>query len=163
MSWLMSTRRASGQIPRMTPFMMPTQGSRVPKSVVRVMTGAGMTPFRTLGVALHHVVGDEEERLLVGAVGESIERLLGAPRIVLGAPQRVFDPPVALDEEADLLDLARLRSVALEHGVDAIRLGRRGALEGRDEGNGALALLEVGAHRRAEPALVGYPVERNVA
>src|SRR4030095_8974984 len=107
MSWLMSTRRASGQIPRMTPFMMPTQGSRVPKSVVRVMMGAGMTPLRTLGVALHHVVGDEEESLLVGAVGESIEGLLGAPRIVLGAPESVFDTAIALDEEADLLDIAR--------------------------------------------------------
>jgi hypothetical protein len=29
-----------GTDPRMTPFMMPTQGSRIPKSVVRVMTGA---------------------------------------------------------------------------------------------------------------------------
>ena len=43
-------------------------------------------PLGTLGVALHHVVGDEEERLLVGAVGESVEGLLGAPCVALGTP-----------------------------------------------------------------------------
>ena len=34
-SWLMSTIRASGQMPKMTPFMTPTKWSLVPKSVVK--------------------------------------------------------------------------------------------------------------------------------
>jgi hypothetical protein len=58
---------------------------------------------------------------------------------------------------------ARFRGVALEHGVDAIGLDGGGALEGRDQRERALALLEVGAHRLAEAALVGHEVERIVA
>src|SRR5713226_4224212 len=37
-SWLMSITCASGLIPAMTPFMTPTKGSTVPKSVVRVIS-----------------------------------------------------------------------------------------------------------------------------
>src|SRR5581483_10210152 len=39
MPWLMSTRRASGRISRITPFMTPTKWSERPKSVVSVMMG----------------------------------------------------------------------------------------------------------------------------
>ncbi len=36
-SWVRSTSRAEGQMDRTTPFMIPTKGSRSPKSVVRVI------------------------------------------------------------------------------------------------------------------------------
>src|SRR5215471_9888014 len=39
MPWLMSTICACGQIPRITPFMVPTKWSPRPKSVVRVRIG----------------------------------------------------------------------------------------------------------------------------
>ena len=45
----------------------------------------------------------------------------------------------------------------------ALALGRLGALEGGDEGQRALAFLEVRAHRLAEARLVGDEVERVVA
>jgi hypothetical protein len=38
-SWVRSTNATSGWIERMTPFTLPTDGSRSPKSVVRVMIG----------------------------------------------------------------------------------------------------------------------------
>ena len=38
-SWVRSTNTASGWIERMTPLTLPTDGSRSPKSVVRVMIG----------------------------------------------------------------------------------------------------------------------------
>ena len=37
MSCVMSTSCTSGAMPRMTPFMIPTKGSRRPKSVVKVI------------------------------------------------------------------------------------------------------------------------------
>ena len=39
MEWQISTICASGTISRMTPFMVPTKWSLLPKSVVRVMIG----------------------------------------------------------------------------------------------------------------------------
>src|SRR3989441_13209292 len=41
-SWLRSTIWASGLMPRMTPFMLPTNTSEAPKSVNRVMMGGGL-------------------------------------------------------------------------------------------------------------------------
>ena len=46
-SWVRSTRVAWGLRRRMTPFMVPANQSRVPKSVVRVITAIGFKPSST--------------------------------------------------------------------------------------------------------------------
>src|SRR3990170_1680380 len=127
--------------------------------------GQGEGPRRRedLLVAIHHVVGDEEQRVLVLAVGEGGESLLGAPCVVSRARLRVLDAAVALDQHADLLELARAGGVPLEHGLYPAALGRAGALERRDERQRPLALLQIGAHGLAQAHLVGDEVERVVA
>ena len=49
-SWLMSTICASGQMPRITPFITPAKWSFVPKSVVSVRIGFRMRVAKLKGV-----------------------------------------------------------------------------------------------------------------
>src|SRR3972149_721437 len=85
-SWVRSTRRAPGAIPRITPFMAPTNGSRVPKSVVSVMIGATVSPHPALSlkgegelspVAVDHVIGDQGEGFQLLGWGKRRQVVLG--------------------------------------------------------------------------------------
>src|SRR5712691_9585698 len=117
----------------------------------------------SLPVAGDDEIGDEEKRVLVVGGREAHERLLGGLGIGAGTAQRVLHATVALDELPDVLDLARIARMPLEDRLDAVTLGGRGPLEGRDEGQRPLALLEIGADGLAEPSLVSHEVERVVA
>src|SRR4030095_2780602 len=161
-SWVRSTRRASGQMPRMTPFMTPTNGSRTPKSVVSVMRRPGMAGER-LAVPVHHEVRDEDQGLLVVGVGEELAVILGGLRVGMGALERVLHTLVADDQPADLLDVGRLRPRALEHGLDALALGGLRPGEHGDQGQRALALPQIGPDGLAQARLVGHEVERVIA
>src|SRR5262245_56024311 len=103
----------------MTPFMIATNGSRRPKSVVSVTIGdvvrgwPGPAPARRSTVAVDHEIGDERERLPVLGRRERGQRLLGRLRIRVSARERIVDAAVLHDQPADLLDLGRLEGLAL--------------------------------------------------
>src|SRR6185503_14835031 len=145
-SWVRSIRRAEGQMESSTPFTMPTKGSRRPKSVVRVMRG-GLT------VAIDHEVRDQDQRLLVLRVGEGPERVLGALGVLVGPLERVLHPRVVHHQAPDLLQLLGAQRGLLEQGLDPVAIGVGGPLDGGDQGQRALAFLQVGAHRLAQAGL----------
>src|SRR6266704_1449805 len=97
---------------RATPRRSPRRPVPPPKS----------TASLPLLVPFHDVVGDQEQRLLVLAVGEGGERLLGAGGVVLGSSLRVLDAAVPLYQQADLLELARAGRMALENVLDPVPL-----------------------------------------
>src|SRR5262249_5967503 len=90
---------ASRQIPRMTPFMTPTKGSRWPKSVVSVTIRPVAIPFENalggaalpqgeLAVAVDDEVGDEHQCFLVLGVLERVQGVLGGLSVFMGALER---------------------------------------------------------------------------
>src|SRR3972149_3057400 len=101
-------------MPRMTPFITPTKESRSPKSVVSVMIGGTRRPPRS-AVAADHEVSDERQGLLVLAVLERAEVLLGRLGVGLGPLKRVVHALVLDHEPPDLLELGRRRGAAREH------------------------------------------------
>src|SRR5262249_37595734 len=118
-------------MPTITPFTMPTKGSRRPKSVVSVMSGrAAMTarPWerdrRPSTVAIDDEVGDQRQCLLVFRILERAERVLRPLRIAVGALKRVFDALVLRHEPTDLLDVLRLLRAVLQQQLDTLLLGR---------------------------------------
>src|SRR6266852_2057489 len=161
-SWVRSASRADGQMDSSTPFMIPTKGSRSPKSVVRVirpgmdLRGAG----EGLAVAIDDEIRDQDQRLLVLRVREGPERVLRALSVLVGPLERVLHARVLAHEPADLLDLLGGERGLLEHGVDPVSVGRPRSLDGGDQGQRALAFLQVGADRLPEPRLVRDEVER---
>src|SRR5438552_5551857 len=159
-SWLTSTSRASRAIPRITPFMAATYGSRVPKSVVSVTMGA-TSPIGS-PVAVDHEVGDEGEQLALLRGRKHLQVALGVARVAVGAFQRVLDPVVREDEAPDLLDLRGLQRPTAQEQAHAVGLRLAHALEHGDERQRALALAEVGGDGLAEASLVGQEIPRVV-
>src|SRR4026208_875595 len=119
-SWVRSTSRAEGQIERITPFMIPTKGSRSPKSVVSVTRGAPRKPDSGLAVPVDDEIRDQHQRLLVLGIRERAERGLGALRVLVSAVERVLDPRVLDHQPPELLDPAGLERGALQPGPPAI-------------------------------------------
>src|SRR5262245_31942591 len=128
MSWARSTRRASGQMRRITPFTIPTNGSRRPKSLVSVTIGAmavrsccraARPEPASSAVAVHDEVRDQRQRLLVLRVLERSQRALGALDVLVSSLERVVDPLVFHDQAADLFDLVAIQGMALEQCLDA--------------------------------------------
>ena len=95
--------------------------------------------------------------------GNRPERVLGALRVLVGPLERVFDPGVLDHQPADLLDLVGAERGLPEQGLDAVAIRGAGPLDRGDERQRALALLQVGPDRLAEPRLVRDEVERVVA
>src|SRR6516162_5915296 len=151
----MSTSWTSRKIDRITPFISATYVSRVPKSVVSVMTA-------TSTVAIDHEVGDQRKGFSFLRRREDRQRRLRRPRILVRSGQGVFDALVIDDVAPDLVDLVRVEGMALEEAPHALGLcgGRSG--EHGDQRQGALALPQVGADGLAETILIGDEVERVV-
>src|SRR6266849_10756639 len=126
-SWVRSTSRADGQMDSSTPFMIPTKGSRSPKSVVRVIRPGMRIPLTcplprgergTLGsaVAIDDEIRDQDQRLLVLRAREGPERVLRALSVLVGPLERVLHARMLDHEPADLLDLLGGERGLLEHG-----------------------------------------------
>src|SRR5262245_59807090 len=167
-SWVRSTRWTSRQMPRITPFITPTNGSRRPKSVVSVTIGegtGGRGPSRPLrsAIPVHDEVSDEGERVPVLGGREGRQRVLRRLRVRVGPRQRIVDALVLDHEAPDLLDLHRIERVTLEQRLDPLALRRLEAVESGDERQCPLPFLEVGAHGLSETLLVGDEFERVVA
>src|SRR2546427_1693314 len=154
-SWVMSTMWTSRAMERIAAFISATYVSRVPKSVVSVMTA-------TSPIAVDDEVRDQGERVPLLRRRERFEVGLRRPRVLVGPGQRVLDTLVVHHEPANLLDLLGVEAGALEEALDARRLGRRRPLEHGDERQRPLPLAEVGADRLAQPVLIGHEVERVV-
>src|SRR3989442_294770 len=150
-------------MPRITPFMIPTKGSRRPKSVVSVMIGVVPETPLPLAIAVHDEVRDQPQRLLVLGVLERAQRLLGGLGVLVGPLERVVGALVLHHQTADLLDLVGVQGMAPEQRLDALALVRGRAPERRDQRQRALAFLEVRPDGLAEAGLVGDEVERVVA
>src|SRR5688572_5474735 len=99
--WVTSTIRAAGASRRMTPFMMPTNGSTSPKSVVNVTTGPPPTSAVELTEAAarpRRVLRAVIARLLLRA---AIARLLLRAPIQRGVHELTDHVP---DQDVRLLD-----------------------------------------------------------
>src|SRR5260370_16931793 len=75
----------------------------------------------------------------------------------------MLDPGMLDLQAEDLLDLVGAERGLPEQGLNAIAIRGAGPLDGGDERQRALALLQVGPHRLAEARLVGDEVERVAA
>src|SRR5262245_23784800 len=115
----------------MMPFMIPTKGSRKPKSVVSVMIGpaAILSSGLTIGptgrerlveerarrspsgagstVSVYDEIRDQRQRFLVFGVLERLQRFLGGLRILMRSLERILDASMLDDQRSDLLDLVR--------------------------------------------------------
>src|SRR2546426_975490 len=120
-------------MPRITPFMIPTKGSRRPKSVVSVMIGVVPETPLPLAIAVHDEVRDQPQRLLVLGVLERAQRLLGGLGVLMGPLERVVGALVLHHQTADLLDLVGVQGMAPEQRLDALALVRGRAPERRDQ------------------------------
>src|SRR5712692_8026405 len=155
-SWLMSMKRTAGFSPRMTAFISATYGSRIPKSVVSVMTAVTST------IAVDDEVRDQRERLALVGGRKRLQLLFGGLRVFGGPDPRVLHPVVGDHEPANFFQLAGFQCAVTEQRADFLSLGGGRALEHRDQREGSLTLSEVAADRFAETILVGAEVERVV-
>src|SRR5919106_5613706 len=167
MSWVTSMSWSdwpdAWAMPSMTPFISATYASRRPKSVVSVTIPATRVRGRRCSpVAIHDEVSHQGQRLALFGRCEGIEVGLGGLGERLGASPRVIDPVVLEHEPPDVLDLLGFQGTAPQQRPDPLGLGCRHPLQRGDEGQGALALAEVGADGLAEPRLIGGEVERVV-
>src|SRR2546428_7378359 len=109
-SW--TSRRMEG----MGACMPARKGSRVPKSVVSVMTA-------TSTIAIDHEVCDQCQRFSLLRRHEGRQRGFGRPGVLVRLGHGVLHALVIEDVAPDRIDLLRAEGVALEEALHALGLG----------------------------------------
>src|SRR5262245_27599766 len=125
MSWrwtscVRSTTTAWGHAPRMTPFIVPANESRRPKSVVSVTRGG-----RDLPVAIDDEVRDEDEGFPIVRGREASEILLGRLGIGVRSLESVLHALVLHHQAPHLVHLVDGRRPPPQHRLDPLALAGR--------------------------------------
>src|ERR1700740_1129086 len=103
-----------------------------------------------------------DQRALVGAVGENAERAARDRAVMGGTLHRVAEGVVLGDQALRLGEIACRLLLALQRAAPEIALAFIAPQEGKNDGQGYLALAEIVADRLAQRFLLGGIVERVV-